>query len=344
MTTKRPGRNATPLKPKRAAPVTPPRRSSGARAARSAWRDRLESWRLHHRDSARDALLRMRATPAATAMTVLVIAIALALPAGITVLLENAQAATRGWDGNAHLSVFLKDDVDSDQQRALAATWQARDDVARTQSVTREQALAEFRELSGFGDVLDALPDNPLPPLIMVYPVDAHPDRLAALQSALNAMPEVDLAQLDVLWVQRLHAMIELAGRIVGALTLALALAVVLVVVNTIRLAIESRREEIVVIKLVGGTDGFVRRPFLYTGFWFGLAGGLVSVVLVQIALLWIGSPIDELTALYDSEYSLVGIGFVNVLVLPLFAGLLGLMGAWLAVSRHLNDIDPQLL
>ena len=335
-------RNATPMKPRKPAPATPKR--PGARVTRSAWRDRLTAWRLHHRDSARDALQRMRNTPAATAMTVLVIAIALALPAGITVLLENAQAVTRDWDGNAHLSVFLKADVSDADQRALAQRWQSRDDIERARLVTRDEALAEFRELSGFSDVLDALPDNPLPALIMVYPADTRPDALAALQSTLSALPEVDIAQLDVLWVQRLHAMIELAGRIVGALTLALALAVMLVVVNTIRLAIENRRDEIVVIKLVGGTDGFVRRPFLYTGFWYGLAGGLVAVLLVQITLLWVGSPMDELTSLYESEYSLIGIGFSNALILPTFAGLLGLMGAWLAVSRHLNDVDPQLL
>src|SRR5690606_21957682 len=152
-------RNATPLKPRRQSP--PPKPRAGARAARSAWHHRFEAWRLHHRDSALDALRRMRATPAATAMTVLAIAIALALPAGITVLLETARAATQGWDGNAHLSVFLKRDTDGSRQQALANTWAARADVERVQVVTREQALAEFRELSGFGEVLDALPDNP---------------------------------------------------------------------------------------------------------------------------------------------------------------------------------------
>lgn len=337
-------RNATPLKPRRQAPPPAPKPRAGARATRSAWHHRFEAWRLHHRDSAVDALRRMRATPAATAMTVLVIAIALALPAGITVLLENARAATQGWDGNAHLSVFLKRDTDSSRQQALANTWGARADVERVQVVTREQALAEFRTLSGFGEVLDALPDNPLPPLVMVFPRDTTPVALETLQKQLGEAHEVDLVQLDVQWVKRLHAMLELAGRIVGALTLALALAVVLVVVNTIRLAIESRREEIVVVKIVGGTDGFVRRPFLYTGFWYGLAGGLVAVLLVQIALLWIGSPVDQLTALYESEYSLIGMGWINAGVLPLFAGLLGLMGAWLAVSRHLQDVDPHLL
>lgn len=336
-------RNATPLKSPRK-PAAPRPARTGARIARSGWQHRFHAWRLHHRDSALDALRRMRVTPAATAMTVLVIAIALALPAGITVLLENARAATQGWDGNAHLSVFLKLDTDAARQQALAGRWSERADVERVEVVTREQALAEFRALSGFGDVIDALPDNPLPPLLIVYPGDTSPEALERLQQQLGEAPEVDLVQLDVLWVKRLHAMLEVAGRIVAALTLALALAVVLVVVNTIRLAIESRREEIVVVKIVGGTDGFVRRPFLYTGFWYGLAGGLVAVVLVQVALLWIGSPVAQLTSLYESEYSLIGMGFANALVLPLFAGLLGLMGAWLAVSRHLQDVDPHLL
>src|SRR5699024_1990345 len=132
--------------------------------------------------------------------------------------------------------------------------------------------------------------------------------------------------------------------RIVSALTLALAAAVMLVVVNTIRLAIESRRDEIVVVKIVGGTDGFVRRPFLYTGFGYGLLGGILAVVLVQIALLWVGKPVDELILLYDNQFVLLGVGLKNALVIPLFAGMLGLLGAWLAVSRHIQDVDPYLL
>lgn len=334
-------RNATPKKPvKRILP----RRGGGARSASTSFRDRFDAWRLHHRDSGRDALRRMRNSPVGTLMTVMVIAIALALPAGVTVLLENAQALTRGWDGNAHLSVFLEQDVSNDRQRELADSWADRDDVSRTTLITREEALAEFRELSGFGEVLDALPDNPLPPLVMVFPVDTGPAALERLRASLQELPEVELAQLDIEWVQRLHAMIDLGDRLVGALTLALALAVVLVMVNTIRLGIESRRDEIVVVKVVGGTDGFVRRPFLYTGFWHGLAGGAVAVILVQGTLWWLGNPVDRLMTLYESDYSLSGMGFVPALILPLYAGGLGLIGAWLAVSRHLRDVDPNIL
>lgn len=318
------------------------RRPGGARSARTSLGDRLRAWRHHHRDSLRDALSRMRAAPSSALMTVLVIAIALALPAGLAVLLDNARVITKGWDGNAHLSVFLEMDVDEDRQRRLADDWADFDTVKRTEVITRAQALDEFKALSGFGDVLEALPDNPLPPLIVVYPDNTAPGQVEALQTRLNALPEVDNAQLDVAWVRRLHAIIELGDRLIGVLTLGLAAAVVLVVVNTIRLAIESRREEIVVIKIVGGTDGFVRRPFLYSGFCFGFAGGVLSLVLVGTALWWLGGPIDELLNLYESEHSLTGMSPSTVLVLPLFSGTLGLLGAWLAVSRHLGDVEPQ--
>jgi cell division transport system permease protein len=332
-------RNATPRAP---APKPARKRNPGARSARTSFSDRFEAWRRHHRDSARDAFQRMVATPAASIMTVLVIAIALALPAGLAVMLDNVRALTRGWDGNAHLSVFLDKKVGESEQRSLAAAWQDWSDIRDTEVVTPEQALEEYKALSGFGNVLDSLPDNPLPPLVIVYPADASPQALERLQSRLAEQAGVARAQLDIQWVRRLHAMLGVAERLVSALALALALAVVLVVVNTIRLAIESRREEITVIKTVGGTDGFVRRPFLYTGFWFGLAGGVVAVLLVQAALWWLGSPVEQLTGLYDSDYSLTGLGASAFIFLPFFAGTLGLMGAWVAVGRHLRALEPR--
>lgn len=335
-------RNASPRKP---APTPRPvrRREGGARTARTSLRDRFESWRLHHRDSARDALRRLRLAPTATAMTLLVIGIALALPVGLGVMLENVRALTGGWDGNAHLSVFLEQDVNESRQRSLGEEWAAWDGIARTEVITPAQALEEYKTLSGFGDVLDALPDNPLPPVVIVWPMSTDPDALESLKSRLGKQPGVELAQLDVQWVRRLHAMIELGGRFIAALAMALTAGVVLVVVNTIRLAIENRRDEIVVMKMVGGTDGFVRRPFLYTGFWYGLGGGLLAVVLIWLAFWWIGEPLDRLLALYHSDYSVAGLPASSAVLLPVVAGMLGLSGAWLAVARHLRDIEPSM-
>ena len=256
-------------------------------------------------------------------------------------LLDNARAITSSWDGNAHLSVFLEMDVAENRQRQMASEWLKLDHIDDTKVITRQQALEEFQALSGFGDVLQALPDNPLPPLIVVFPDSTDPVTLGDLENRLAEQDGVDLVQLDVEWVRRLHALIELGERLISALTRALAAAVVLVVVNTIRLGIESRRDEIVVVKIVGGTDGFVRRPFLYTGFCYGFAGGVVAMILVQSALWWLGGPIDELLALYNSEDSLTGMAASSLLVMPLFSGILGLLGAWLAVGRHLGEIEP---
>lgn len=317
------------------------RSSSGAKSARTSWQDKFTSWRLHHRDSFRDALQRLLNNRGSSAMTIMVIAIALALPAGLAVLLDNARAMTRGWDGDAHLSAFLHLETGSAQQHALAEQWQQLPTVRATQTVSREEALAEYKALSGFGDVLEALPDNPLPPLIIITPHSTDPVELRDLQNRLNEAQEVESVQLDVAWIHRLNAIIELGERLISALTLALALAVVLVVVNTIRLAIENRRAEIVVVKIVGGTDGFVRRPFLYTGFSFGFAGGLLAVILVQFTLWWLSGPIDDLFSSYQSEQSLTAMGLSSLTSLPLFSGILGLLGAWLAVDRHLGSIEP---
>ena len=316
-------RNATPIKASRQKPERV-RRVAGAHSARTSLQDRFRSWRQHHQDSFKDALQRLNAARTSSAMTILVIAIALALPAGLAVLLDNARAITRGWDGNAHLSVFMEMNISEQRQRDLASDWQGLDNISRTEVITREQALAEFKALSGFGDVLEALPDNPLPPLIVVYPDETDPVTLRALENRLAEADGVDLVQLDVEWVRRLHALIELGERLISALTLALAAAVVLVVV-----------------KIVGGTDGFVRRPFLYSGFCFGFAGGATAVILVQVALWWLGGPIDELLALYNSEESLTSMAASSLIILPVFSGILGLLGAWLAVGRHLGDIEP---
>ena len=335
-------RNALPTRQKPGKKT--PKRAPGARVSHTSLSDRMEAWWLHHRASARDAWQRMLRSPVGTLMTVTVIAIALSLPSGLSVMLDNLHALTKGWDGNAHLSVFFNKDVPLAEQQSLLTAWESREEVSHARLISPDAALTEFREFSGFGEVLDALPDNPLPPLVMVFPTETSPETLARLHEVLAAEPAVDLVQLDIEWVRRLQAMVTLAARVVSALALGLAMAVVLVVVNTIRLAIENRREEIVVVKMVGGTDAFVRRPFLYTGFWYGLAGGILSLLLVQTTLWWLSGPFNELMALYDSEYTLLGMDLQLWVLLPLHAGLLGLIGAWLAVARHLRDVDPQQL
>ncbi|MEZ5507300.1 MAG: FtsX-like permease family protein [Gammaproteobacteria bacterium] len=183
--------------------------------------------------------------------------------------------------------------------------------------------------------------ENPLPAVIVVYPAEARLERAEKLRDDLAKLGQVDIAQLDAQWVQRLYALLELGGRLVVALAIGLALAVLLVIVNTIRLGIENRRDEIIIVKLVGGTDAYVRRPFLYTGLWYGLGGSVIALLLIQILLLWLDGPVQVVADLYRSRFELEGLGF-GAACLMLFGSILtGLLGAALAVRQHLRVIEP---
>jgi len=317
------------------------KRLEGARASRTGIRDRYRAWLQHHRLSAADSLGRILENPLSSAMTWLVIGIALALPTGLDVALDNVGRLSGNWDSPAQISLFLQDGVSEQRAMALQAELDARSDIAEARFVSREAALEEFRSLSGFADVLASLEYNPLPHLILVSP-QAGSAGAAALRDELGALPDVAQAVLDMEWLQRLNSLMELGRRLVLAVGGLLVVGVLLILGNTIRLAIESRREEIVIVKLVGGSNAFVRRPFLYTGLWYGVGGGLFAALLVAASLWFLRQPVDELARLYQSEFRLRGLGVMGGLNLIILGGLLGLAGAWLAVSRHLADIQPR--
>jgi len=283
-------------------------------------------------------------TPVSTLMTCMVIGIALALPTGLHVLLKNAQQLSGGWESTAQISVFLKKNIQSSQAKKLKSDIQAWPDVISIHYISREQALKEFQTLSGFGDALKALDANPLPSVLIVKPKLSKNSEQATqrLLNKLRNLPQTDKAQLDMQWVKRLYAIMNIVERGVQILGFLLALAVLLVVGNTIRLAIQNRRKEIVVMKLIGGTDAFIRRPFLYTGFWYGLFGGLIAWILVSFTMLTISSPIEKLTTLYQNPFELDNVSFLTTSILLLSSILLGLAGSWFAVGRHLREIEPQ--
>lgn len=319
------------------------RRREGASPSRTGLRNRFNAWVQHHRLSAADSLLRVLDHPGSSLLTWLVIGIALALPVGLNVALDNVSQVSAGWDSPAQISLFLQDGVSADKARQLEVKLGAREDVGDTRFISREQALEEFRTLSGFADVLASLEENPLPDLILVTPV-AHLDghSVAALRTELQGNAEVAEAVLDMEWLERLNSLMELSRRVVLAVGGMLVVGVLLILGNTIRLAIESRRDEIVIVKLVGGSNGFVRRPFLYTGLWYGVGGGVLAALLVSAALWFLEEPIRELALLYESAFDLSGLGVMGALNLVILGGLLGLAGAWLAVTRHLVHIEPR--
>lgn len=282
-------------------------------------------------------------SPMSNLMTIAVMGIALALPTGLHVILKNVQQVTAQWDGAAQISLFLKPSVTDKQADQLANILRKRQDVKSVTHITRSEALKEFRENSGFGEALEALEDNPFPAVIVVFPTEQS-DNLLTVQTMLASFkqrPEVELAQLDMQWLKRLYAIMDFGKRGIWVLAAMLSLSVLLVVGNTIRLAIQSRRDEIEIIKLIGGTDAFIRRPFLYTGFWYGLSGGILSWLLVTLSIWLLSGPVSQLATLYDSNYSLSSLDFLGSIILLGLSIFLGLAGSWIAVSRHLDAIEP---
>jgi cell division transport system permease protein len=276
-------------------------------------------------------------------MTWTVMGVALALPVILLLLLTSLEGVSAGWESSARLTAYLKLDVPLEDARALSDKIEKDGRVAEVTLVSREQALAEFRTSSGLDDALDYLDSNPLPHTLLITPEDAARTEVGVegLMHFVGALDGVERVQVDLGWLQRLNAMTTLLSRAVWALSALLAAAVVLVIGNTVRLAIENRRDEILVAKLVGGTDAFVRRPFLYTGAWFGLGGGVVAWIVLQLSLWWLSGPIERLAGLYHSDFALSGLGFDGSLALIIVAMLLGWLGAWVAVKRHLDTIEP---
>lgn len=324
----------------------PPRaeniRPQGAVQSQMSLRDKFDAWSAHHSNSAIESLLRMLGTPLQSLMTWLVIAIAIALPAALFVVFNNVQQIGKSWQDSSQISVFLKKDATVSQAQDLRGRWAKRPDVALATYVSPEQALEEFKLGSGLGELANHLDENPLPAVILVKPKVVGPDALTSLQQSLVADPLVADVRLDMLWVKRLHQFITVAERFVVALAGLLALGVLLVIGNTIRMAIEARRDEIVVVKLVGATDAYVRRPFLYTGLWYGVGGGIVAAILLAIGFWWLSVPVTQLADLYQSSFRLQSLNFIESLQLILIAGLTGLLGAWIAVARHLYVIQPR--
>ena len=268
-------------------------------------------------------------------------AVALSLPSALYIMLDNAHRAMGGLDRNAQLTVFLRHDLDESQTASVATSLRQWEAVRDVRVVTRSEALAEYQQMTGFDDVEAIFEgENPLPDLIVVTPHIGKPDRaaLAALRDRLSARAEVDSVEIDLVWVDRLGAIIETLQRITLVLSLMLGLGILLISGNTIRLGIESRREEIGIIRLFGATDAFIRRPFLYTGLWYGLSAGGVACALVAGATGVVAGPVERLVTLYSSDFELVGLQPWSILVLVAAGGLLGLGGAWVAVGRELTE------
>lgn len=319
-----------------------PNRARGASSSNTGYGDIIRAWRSHHAFSAKSALKRLLATPLQTLMTALVVAIALALPATLLLALDNVERLGERWDANPKLNVFLHLRAQPAAIEQLQTQIRALPQVASLDYISPKDALAQFEQQSGFSDVIKGLEENPLPPTLVVTPKQFTPEVLELLAAKIRTLAVVDSVDLDMAWVKRLQALMQLGEKVVLALASLLGFGVLLAIGNTVRLAIESRKEEILVTKLVGGTNSFVRRPFLYSGVWYGLFGGVLACLLVSVGFASLKSSVARLAHSYNSQFDLTSLGLDGVVILLLTSMALGLLGAWLAVGRHLHAIEPR--
>ena len=299
-------------------------------------------WFLLHVSTCVGALGRLARQPFASLMTVLVIAVTLALPASMHLVIKNAQSIGNNWENALDFSVYLQNNVALNDANRLASLIEQRADVAHVTVISAQEALEEFKSASGFGSALDHLQNNPLPHTLIVRPSGANTEQsMILLHEELGNLPESDLVQIDTVWVQRFHAILDILRRAIAIGAGLLGVAIVVIIGNTIRLDIQNRREEIEVTKLIGASNAFVRRPFLYSGFWYGLGGGLLALGLVGYGLYALEQPVRRLAGLYNSTFSVLDLNLSESFIIIGIGVLLGLAGSWLAAARHMRRIEP---
>ena len=302
----------------------------------------MKTWLWHQIDAFATTVARLARTPVGTLLNVGVIGVALALPVGLYVAVVNLQGLTRSLASDPQLSVFLALDAGPADVKRIETRLLQHPTVREARYVPRDQALKELKASTGLADVVDSLPDNPLPDAFVVLPRDAAPQALETLRDEVRGWPKVTHVQLDAAWARRLDAGLKVARLAVWLLAALFAFALVAVTFNTIRLQVLTRREEIEVSKLIGATDAFIRRPFLYFGALEGLAGGLAAWAIIWVGLHLLNGGLAELARLYATQIELRHLGLEDSASLLAFSAALGWFGSWLSVNQHLAGIEPR--
>lgn len=320
---------------------TQPTPRRGAQSHRTRTPSRLRSWVRHHRAMCLDSARRLLSRPLGSLLTMLAIAIALVLPAALWLVLDSARLLDAELSESATLTAYLATGIDEAQALRINQALGAHPEVQATRLITAAEGMAEFQQALGLTDALARLADNPLPASVVVFPGETHPTAVRALVTQLESISGVDEVRLDLAWIERLAQLAELGQRVALALAVLFGLGVLLIVGNTIRLAVESRRQEIEVVTLIGATQAFVRRPFLYSGAWYGLGGGILAWLLLRLGGQWLAAPVTALADSYGAQFAMPQLDSLGSSILLFSSILLGLLGAWIAVSRHLAAMRP---
>lgn len=303
----------------------------------------LKIWFAQHMQALEASCAQLRRNLAGNLFSMAVIGISLALPAGFYLVLDNAQRVMENWDGTIQLALYLKPDVTDERAHSLRQELSSHALIEQVALITRQQALEEYKRLSGFGEALDSLEENPLPSMLLVQPrIDViTTDQGEALLEELGQRPEVESAQYDRQWVKRLIVILHILKRAVIILSTLLCVAVLLIIGNTIRLSIINKRAEIAINKLFGATNAYIQRPFLYSGLIYGLGGSCLAWILLALTTAIMRNPVDQLALLYSSDFRLHGLNLGELISLMLIGSGLGLLGSWIAVGRHIRETEP---
>lgn len=306
---------------------------------------RMRTILAYHLQAAIQSLNLLCRRPVATLMTAIVIAITLALPALFWIISDNLAHLTANWQRGGHISLYLKPGLSEAEQQSVVQDVRKTVGVAQVTLKSSAEGLSELTRQEGMQDIMRYLPENPLPAVIDVIPdlVANSPANLDLLARQLQTITHVEHAKVDMEWISRLHALLSFAATFADSLLALLAMAVIVIVGTTLRLAIHSRQEEIQVLKLIGAQDPFILRPFLYSGVWYGAIGAIFAIFLVNIFIFSLGAALNQLAVVYQMHYPLAGLSMRQILLLVLFAIILGWMGARLSVKRQLASIEPQI-
>ncbi len=314
------------------------------RRAGGDFSDRLNAYRDAHVFALFSSLGRLVRSPFSSLMTIAVLTIAIVIAAGFQLLVFNLQQLSGDLEATAQISLYLKDKVSDAEARKLADTISQNPDVSQVMVISKDEALAEFKLHGGFGEAIDALSNNPLPAVITVLPAGhvKNKGKLTQLQQTLQQIESVDVAQMDTLWVERLRAIIAVAEQGLGMVNILLGFAVLFISGNTIRQELHGRRQEVVIAKLVGATDGFIQRPFLYTGFWFGFISGVLAWFVVTIIMLLLWQSVEAVSRLYGGGFHLLFFSVADTFKLIGISAALGVLASWAVLWHQLRFTVPE--
>jgi cell division transport system permease protein len=306
--------------------------------------DKWQAYKNLHAHALFSSLGRLVASRFSSGMTIAVLAIAISLASGFYILVVNLQQLISNLESSNQISLFLKDDISEPHANKLATNLRLNPDIQGVKVITKEQALAEFQLYSGFGEAVKSLSKNPLPIVIQVLPRNSfvNEQALEILLDGLERLAEVDFAQMDMQWVMRLQSIMEVIRRGVTLLSLLLSAGVLFITANIIRLELHNRRDEVVIAKLVGATNSFIYRPFLYTGFWIGFFSGVTAWFIVTIIMLILKQPIENLSRLYDGSFHVLFFGFTDTVSLLFISSALGVVGSWIVLHFQLKQLKPE--